>query len=288
MTMAAGRSDVPIIDSVAALAGTSQAWICDIWGVIHNGVAVHPSAIEACLRYRRQGGVVLLLTNAPRPASYVEAQLDKLGVPREAWSALLTSGDITRGFVAERQGRPLFHLGPDRDRGLFDGLNIVRSDAEQAEAVICSGLFDDDTETPETYRTMLEGFKARGAPMICANPDITVERGSKIVYCAGALADLYSRIGGTVIWAGKPHLPVYERAFAMIDEAKGKPVPREAVLAIGDGVRTDIKGAAAAGLRSIFVASAIHVPGPLEDADFSRLFAGIDPRPLAAMRALAW
>lgn len=285
MTSASG---VPILTSVTALAGSYEAWICDIWGVIHNGVAAHTPAVEACLAYRNQGGIVLFLTNAPRPAAYVEAQLAKLNVPREAWSALLTSGDLTRSFVAERQGRPIFHLGPDRDRGLFDGLNVVKSGAADAEAVICSGLYDDETETAETYRPMLEQFRARNLPMICANPDITVARGSKVVYCAGALADLYENLGGTVVWAGKPHLPVYERAFAMIDEAKGRPVPRRKVLAIGDGVRTDIKGAAAAGLDSVFVASPIHLPGPLEAADLAQLFAGIDPRPVGAMRALAW
>lgn len=288
MSSTAASGGVPIISSIAELADTSEAWICDIWGVIHNGVAAHRSAVEACLAFRRRGGVVVLLTNAPRPAAYVEVQLARLDVPREAWSALLTSGDLTRGFVAERQGRPVFHLGPERDRGLFDGLHVVKTGANEAEAVICSGLFDDETETPETYRPMLEQFLARRLPMICANPDITVARGSKVVYCAGALADLYERIGGNVIWAGKPHLPIYDRAFALVEQAIGRPVARDAILAIGDGVRTDIKGAAAAGLRSVFVASPIHLPGPLEDADLAALFAGIVPRPVAAMRALAW
>jgi HAD superfamily hydrolase (TIGR01459 family) len=283
-----GARNPPILESVAELASASEAWICDIWGVIHNGVAAHQSAVDACLQFRARGGVVVLMTNAPRPAPYVEAQLARLGVPREAWSVVLTSGDLTRGFVAERQDRPLYHLGPDRDRGLFDGLNVVRSGPEDAEAVICSGLFDDETETPETYRPMLEALRARNVPMICANPDITVERGNRIVYCAGALADLYSRLGGPVIWAGKPHMPIYERAFAMIDKAGERKVDRGAILAIGDGVRTDIKGAASAGLRSVYVASAIHVPGPLEDADLEALFAGIDPPPVGVMRALTW
>lgn len=288
MVAAGNGSTVPILTSVAALAADTEAWICDIWGVIHNGVAAHPTAVQACLEFRKRGGVVVLLTNAPRPASYVEAQLSKLQVPREAWSALLTSGDLTRNFVAERQGRPLFHLGPERDRGLFDGLKIVKSGADEAEAVLCSGLFDDETETPENYRSMLEKLRARNVPMICANPDITVARGTKVVYCAGALADLYEKLGGNVIWAGKPHLPIYEQTFAMIDEAAGHSVARENILAIGDGVRTDIKGASAAGLRSVFVASPIHLPGPLEDADFAKLFAGVDRPPVAAMRALAW
>lgn len=280
--------DVPIISSIADLAAGTSAWICDIWGVVHNGVAAHPSAVAACLEFRRRGGIVLLLTNAPRPASYVEAQLDRLGVPRDAWSAVLTSGDLTRGFIAERQNKPVFHLGPDRDRGLFDGLQVVRADAETAESIVCSGLFDDDAETPDDYRPMLQKLAARAVPMICANPDITVERGSKIVYCAGALAELYGQLGGPVVWAGKPHLPVYERAFAMIEAANCAAVPRDRMLAIGDGVRTDIRGAAAANVRSVFVASAIHVPGPLENADFATLFAGIEPRPVAAMRALSW
>jgi HAD superfamily hydrolase (TIGR01459 family) len=279
---------IPIVASIAPLAAEADAFICDVWGVIHNGVAAYSAAVDACLRFRVAGGIVVLLTNAPRPASAVEAQLMKLGVPRKAYDAVVTSGDLTRSLIEEHKGAPVFHLGPERDRGLFEGLDVRSADAEAAEVVVCSGLFDDSRETPEDYRVFLGRVAARHLPMICANPDIVVERGSQIVYCAGALAALYEELGGEVVYAGKPHLPIYERASEVIAQIRGAAVQRARILAIGDGIRTDMEGAFRAGFRAVFVASAVHVGEPLEEATLPALFDGLGQKPVAAMRGLVW
>ena len=209
-------------------------------------------------------------------------------MPRAAFDAVLTSGDLTRSLIADRAGRPLYHMGPERDRGLFEGQTVALVDLDGAAAIVCSGLFDDETETAEHYRARLTEPAARGVPMICANPDLTVARGDRIIPCAGAIAALYETMGGPVIYAGKPHLPIYERAFAVIDEVAGRAVPRSAIQAIGDGVNTDIRGAIAAGLDAVFVASAVHVTEPLSDASLARLYAGFPRLPVAALPALAW
>jgi HAD superfamily hydrolase (TIGR01459 family) len=195
---------------------------------------------------------------------------------------------VSRDLIAGWQGRPLLHIGPERDRPLFEGIDVRLEEAEQAVAAVCTGLYDDTKETPADYARLFEGLLARRVPMICANPDLVVERGSTLVYCAGALAADYERRGGEVVYAGKPHLPIYERTFAVIDELKGQAVGRERVLAIGDGVDTDLRGAHAAGLRSVFIASGVHVEGDLDEEAIAELFAGRPFRPVAAMPALAW
>lgn len=288
MSMSASGGEIPIITSVAPLQNGVEAWICDIWGVVHNGVAAFKSAVDACQRFRSGGGVVLLLTNAPRPAGAIYEQLEKLSVPRDAYDAVLTSGDLTRHLIETNIGLPMLHLGPERDRGLFDGLDVRFADARQAGIIICSGLYDDDRETAEDYRERLTGPLKRGVKLVCANPDITVARGTKVIPCAGAIAQLYEQMGGTVIYAGKPHLPVYERAFEMVRQAARRPVAKERMLAIGDGVHTDMLGAANAGLRAVFVASPVHIKEPLSPAVLAHAFADAGRKPVAAMAALAW
>ena len=284
----AAHQPIPIVDHVAPFSAGVEAWICDIWGVVHNGVAAFTPAVEACRAFRARGGTVLLLTNAPRPASAIEIQLDKLAVPRDAYDAGLTSGDLTRDLIAGYRAQPMLHLGPERDRGLFDRQTVHLVDAAAAEVVICSGLYDDDSETAADYRDRLAALAARAVPMVCANPDLTVARGDRVIQCAGSLAKLYEEIGGRVIYAGKPHLPVYTRAFEMIAQARGRPVERARVLAIGDGVRTDMLGAVNAGLAAVFVASPVHFEGALTAASLARLFPDAARQPVAAMTALAW
>ena len=287
-TQASRTTPIPIIDSIAALAEGRDVWLTDIWGVMHNGVAPFASACDACTRFRLAGGTVLLLSNAPRPAASVAAQLDRIGVPRFAWDSIVTSGDAARTLLSVYAGKPVFPLGPERDLPLYDGLDVTLGSAEDAVAVSCTGLFDDEIETPDDYAGMLAGFAARNLPMVCANPDLTVERGDKIVYCAGALAAAYEALGGAVTYAGKPQVPIYDMALAHIEALKSKPVSRERVLAIGDGIRTDIAGAARAGIDSVFIASGVHVEGGgLTDAGLVKLFPG-DVRPIAAMGILAW
>ena len=279
---------IPIINSISALAEGRDVWLTDIWGVMHNGVAPFASACDACTRFRLAGGSVLLLSNAPRPAASVVAQLDRIGVPRFAYDAVVTSGDAARTFLASHPGKIIYPLGPERDLPLYEGLDITLGSAEDADVISCTGLFDDEIEVPDDYATLLAGFAERNLPMICANPDLTVERGDKIIYCAGALGSAYERMGGSVKYAGKPYLPVYEMALAHIETLKSKTIVRERVLAIGDGIRTDIAGAVRAGIDSVFIASGIHVEeGGLTDAGLLQLFPD-EPRPIAAMNALAW
>jgi len=279
---------IPILASMRALASDSEAWIVDVWGVLHNGARAFPDAQQACRSFRQQGGTVLLLSNAPRPFTAVVAQLDSLGVSRAAYDAGVTSGDVTRTLLEAWQRRPLLHIGPERDKGLFAEVAIDFADARRAEVIVCSGLFDDTKETPQDYASLFAGLIARRVPMLCANPDLVVERGDALVYCAGALAAEYQRMGGEVTYAGKPHWPVYERALARIDELRGRPTRKDKVLAIGDGIETDLRGAHLAGLKSVFIASAIHAPGGLDRAALTSLFASRPFAPIAALTALSW
>lgn len=282
---------IPIISSIEPLAAGRTGWLVDIWGVMHNGVVPYLPAAVACANFREGGGTVLLLSNAPRPAPSVMEQLDRIGVPRNAYDAILTSGDASREMIqrAAEAGRAIGHIGPERDRGLFEGA-ATPVPLAKAQTVVCSGLYDDECETPETYIEILALLKKRGVDMICANPDLTVERGGRIIYCAGALAKAYDDMGGTVAYAGKPYLPVYNLAFQRLAALRGQAVQRVQVLAIGDGIGTDIAGAAAAGIDSIYVASGVHAgPGGRIDADtLAEIFANAEGRPIAAMNGLAW
>ena len=286
--MPAPSNTIPLISAVSNLAPGFDAWITDIWGVMHNGVAAHAPAVDACTRFRQAGGTVILVTNAPRPRGSVREQIDRIGVPRDAYDLILTSGDVTRDILANWQNQPLFHMGPERDRPIFAGLDITFADASAADVILCSGLFDDQSETPADYADLLAAFKARNVPMICANPDVKVERGDRIVYCGGALAEAYTALGGSVLYAGKPHAPIYEQAFAEISIIRGAPADKARILAIGDGLHTDIAGAEGAGIASLFVASAIHVSAPLTSKTLAQLFQGTQTPPIAATTALSW
>ena len=281
-------SATPILSSIAALAGTSEAWIVDIWGVMHNGAHAYAEAGEACRRFRAQGGLVVLLSNAPRPFTAVVPHMTELGVDPAVYDTGVTSGDATREMIADWQGRPLLHIGPERDQGLFEGFDIRLSPPETAEVVICSGLYDDTKETPADYARLFDGLLARRVPMICANPDIMVERGKQLIYCAGALAADYAAKDGKVVYAGKPHAPIYERTLREIARLKGRAVANDKILCIGDGVDTDLAGAHNAGFKSVFIASPIFVPDGLNATVLADLFAQRPFAPVAAMPALAW
>jgi HAD superfamily hydrolase (TIGR01459 family) len=282
-----------VIDHFAPLAPDYDVLLCDVWGVIHNGVAAFAPACEALMRFRKLGGTAILITNAPRPGASVARILDRLAVPREAYDAIASSGDTTRGIVESRRGQSVFHLGPERDKPIFSGLDVTFAPLESADYVVCSGLFDDTIETPETYRDMLAAMRGRAQFMVCANPDVVVERGDTLVYCAGALADAYAALGGDVLYCGKPYAPIYQTALAAAKAARGAAVPLKRVLAIGDSVRTDLKGATALGLDSIFVTSALHADdyGDRDAPDLDALnatFAAAGVRPLAVTRGLKW
>ena len=180
---------------------------------MHNGIAAFTEAAEALARFRDWGGTVIFITNAPYPADAVQRFLDRLGVRRDAYDAIISSGDVTRGVVEKRRAQRVFHLGPPRDLPIFAGLKVAFAPVESADYVVCSGLFDDRTETPENYRDMLAFMRGRSLFMVCANPDTVVERGDTLVYCAGALADAYVALGGEALYCGKPHAPIYEAAL---------------------------------------------------------------------------
>lgn len=280
---------IPILNSIAPLADDTVGWLTDIWGVMHNGVQPFASACEACERFRQRGGLVVLISNSPRPRDSVAEQLTRIGVPRSSWDVIVSSGDVARSLIDAYAGRAVAHIGPERDVPIFAGIDVERAGAERAEAVVCTGLFGDERETPDDYAQMLAAFAERGLPMICANPDVSVERGGRLVYCAGALARAYQRLGGEVAYAGKPYRPIYELTFQTLETLRPGASVRERLLAIGDGVHTDIAGAATAGVRSVFVASGVHVRDGLNGAALKDLFPDDAPgRPIAAMSRLAW
>src|SRR5580704_185495 len=276
-----------------ALAPHYDVVLCDVWGVVHNSIVAVPSACEALARFRAQGGTVVLITNAPRPGAVVLHQLEQLKVARDVYDGIVSSGDVTRAVIAGRPGERTFHIGPDRDLGVFAELDVRFGSAETADYVVCTGLFDDDDEAPEDYRPLLTTLRARNLFMICANPDLVVERGDRLIYCAGALADLYHSLGGEVLYAGKPHRPIYDDALTLAAKQRGHRVAPERILAIGDSVRTDLKGAATLGVDCLFVTAGIHAEelGARDQPDagaLSAIFAAAGAAPKAVMRQLAW
>ena len=295
---------IPILDGIAGLVSGYDVILSDIWGVVHNGRQHFAAACDALARFRQRGGTVILITNAPRPYPPILKQLEGLGVPEGTFDAVVTSGDVTLSLIAARGGAPLHHIGPPRDIALFDilteqtGLNPPRVDLEKAEYVVCTGLFDDE-HTPDDYADVFTTMRARNLSMISANPDIVVHVGEKELYCSGALAEVYEKMGGTVIQAGKPFAPIYGKAMELAASKFGRAVEPARVLAIGDGIRTDIAGAASRGLDVIFITSGIHraqlhppgpdgAPGELRRDVLDRIAAEAGLSPLAAMAQLAW
>lgn len=245
------------IDSLQEIEGRYGVILSDVWGVVHNGVRAFSDASQALAAARARGLAVVLITNAPRPRAEVQAQLDILGVPRDAYDRIVTSGDVTRDLI-KVGARRVFHLGPERDLSIYDGLDVDIVEEFEASAVVCTGLFDDDVETPDDYADMLRRLRARDLPFICANPDIVVEKGDRLIWCAGALARDYAQLGGRTQIAGKPHSPIYVAALAAAAEVLGRPVSEKEALAIGDGVLTDVKGAEQNGIDILYVTGGIH------------------------------
>lgn len=246
------------VEGLQSLAETYDLVLCDVWGVLHNGVKAYEAASDALSRFRAKGGRVVLVSNAPRPGASVGTQLDGFGVPRTAYDAIVTSGDLTRLAIQERTDRIVHHIGPARDMPIYNGLDVRFGSIDEADYVVCSGFDNDEEETVEDYRAQLEAMRRRDLLMVCANPDLVVERGTMILPCAGTIALAYEEMGGKVFYAGKPHGPVYDRALAVAAELTGHPIPKERVLAVGDAIRTDIAGAAGFGIDSLMIARGIH------------------------------
>jgi HAD superfamily hydrolase (TIGR01459 family) len=276
---------------LSAVADRYDVILCDVWGVVHDGLRARPEACAALATFRGGGGTVVLISNSPRPAKAVEAQLDQVGVPHAAWDAFVTSGDLTAAEIGRRGARRIVHIGPPRDHALFAPLGVDLVDTADAELAVVTGLDDDETETPEDYRGRLAALHAHGLVMICANPDRVVERGDRLIWCAGALADLYVGLGGEVVYAGKPYPAIYQAALRLAAERRGVPVAEGRVLAVGDGVATDVAGAIAAGLPCLFVSGGIHgreLGDPPAPEIWARLFGTLPHPPLGWTHRLRW
>ncbi|MDQ0511044.1 TIGR01459 family HAD-type hydrolase [Ancylobacter amanitiformis] len=285
----------PVITSFAALAPRYDVVLCDVWGVLHNGVVAAAAASDALIRARAAGATVILVSNAPRPRDGVAKILDGFGVPRAAYDTIVTSGMVTNRLLARHAGARFWHLGPERDLGIYDGLDLTFAGLDEAELIVCTGLFDDTVETPEDYADRLKAARARNLPFICANPDIVVERGGDLIWCAGALAEAYAALGGDVVFCGKPHRPIYETALATARELRGAETPAGRVVAIGDALRTDLAGALGVGIDCLFVAAGIHAGelglehgAEVDPKALARLLADGPGQPAAVTTRLAW
>jgi HAD superfamily hydrolase (TIGR01459 family) len=251
-------SSPQVVTRFSEIAQRYDVLLCDVWGVIHNGREAFPVPCAALARYAAEVGPVVLISNSPRPRGPVSEQLDGLGVPRAAWTELVTSGDATRIALAERAPGPAWAVGPERDAPLYEGLKLEFAGPEQAKFISVTGPYDDEAETPADYRERFIPCVARDLELICANPDVVVQRGERLIYCGGALAQLYASLGGRVTMAGKPYAPIYDLALAEAARRLGRPVDRARVLCIGDGLPTDVRGANAQGLDVLFIGAGIH------------------------------
>jgi HAD superfamily hydrolase (TIGR01459 family) len=289
-------SDIPILPGLHQIAPRYDAVVCDVWGVIHNGREAFAGVVE-CLKAFRAVGTVVLLSNAPRPNEPIREQLASFGVPADAYDTIVTSGDLTRRLLADKSRNGAFkvhHVGPDRDLTLFQGLAVDRVGMADAEAIVCTGPFDDTKEGPADYRDYWQPALARRLPFFCANPDLQVQRGDRLIYCAGALAQDYENLGGEVLYLGKPYAPVYAFVDDRLREVAGRTVSRAKWLAIGDGLKTDIAGAREAGIDALLITGGIHeaelsgaagAPDPLK---ISAILKDRDLRAVGAMRRLVW
>jgi HAD superfamily hydrolase (TIGR01459 family) len=294
------RAGIPLLAGLSEIAERYDVVLSDIWGVVHNGRESFAAATHALARFRRRGGAVILITNAPRPAGPIRAQLEELRVPSEAYDGIVTSGDVTMALIAARGSAPVHHIGPRRDLSLFDGAARLSRVAppplaplDQADYVLCTGLFDDRVETPADYDGILDAMLARRLPMVCANPDLVVQRGDQLIYCAGALAERYEQKGGSAIYAGKPYPPIYAEALSAANAARGQAADDSRILAIGDAMRTDVAGAVRRGIDVLFVTGGIHREdlhgdGALEAAALEQFSARHGLWPTAAIRDLVW
>lgn len=279
-----------IIDSLDEIAGDYDALFCDLWGCYHNGVRPYAAAVAALRAFRARGGAVVLMTNAPRANRFVLRHLDRMGAPADSWDAVVSSGDAALAEIgAGRWGRRLEYVGPPHDLSFFDGLDVELVGTPDADSVVCVGLEDDSRETPDDYAGRIAGWAARGLPMLCANPDIVVDRGHERLWCAGAIAEAYRAAGGAVTYPGKPHPPIYALGRRLLADM-GRAAPR--ILAVGDGIATDVLGGAQAGIDTLFVtgglaAEAVSDDPERPDADrLARFLADAPARPTYAIGRL--
>lgn len=282
----------PILTGARALLARYDAIFCDVWGVVHDGLKAYPRACEALAHFRRTGGTVVLVSNAPVPRNQVAAMLDSRSVPRDSYDAIVSSGDIALAHIHEEGYRALYCVGPfERDRALFEGVADRRAERfEDADAILCSGLADDVHETAENYRPLLQLSLERDLPFVCANPDLVVDVGGRLYLCAGAIAEVYEAMGGSVFWAGKPHPAAYGTAKRVAEALRGKPIALDRILGIGDAVRTDLRSAEGLGVDALFIAAGIHRHDAMEGEEIvpealARLF---EANPVPAIGAMPY
>jgi HAD superfamily hydrolase (TIGR01459 family) len=257
------------------LSADYPVWLCDIWGVVHNGLKGYEAAAHALSQHRKKGGIVILVTNAPRTSRDVVRQLNDLKVPPQSYDRVITSGDVTQTLVKDHAKGKVYHLGPPRDLSMFAGQSVKKVSLAEAHAVLCTGLVNDDVETPDDYADLLSHMKGLNLPMICANPDKMVRKGSRLLYCAGSLAEKYSAMGGHVLMAGKPYEPIYTLALQIAGTIAGREIKKSMVLAIGDGPETDIKGAADFGIAVVLIADGVTDASDGLDATLARVKAKV-------------
>ena len=251
-------TDYTNIAGLGQIADDYDAMLVDIWGVVHNGRQPFVDAIAALERFREERGPIVLISNSPRPSVAIPEQFDEVGVPHTFYDAIVTSGDATIDELARRAPGPAFKLGPDRDDRLYADMGMNFTDLETAKFISCTGLFDDETETPDDYVELLGEARELGLPLVCANPDIRAKRGDKLIYCGGALAQAYEKMGGDVIYAGKPHDAIYRLSRAWLKEISGYEINKSRILAIGDNIHTDLLGAQNQSYDCLFVADGVH------------------------------
>ena len=284
----------PVVETCGALLARYDVLFCDVWGVVHDGKRAFDAANTALCKFRELGGIVVLVSNAPMPRETVARVLDEKGVLRQAWDAIVSSGDLALGVIAGRGYRQVYGIGPEkRDSAFFAALPGRSSSIADADAIACTGLIDDRRETAEQYRPLLQQARARNLTFICANPDLAVHVGADLLACAGAIATIYEGLGGDVVWAGKPHALAYDTAKNTVQKLRGAPVAAARILAIGDSVRTDLVAAQGAGVDALFIASGIHRDETMQDGritpeKLARLFANGGPTAIAASTALVW
>lgn len=291
--------NAPLLAGIAEFTQAYEAIFCDVWGVLYDGAGPFSSAVDALRRYRARGGYVILITNASRPDAEVRGQLIEAGLPEDCFDDLVSAGELTLREIVARGDAACFHLGPSRDDGLFAaarermGRAVRRVPEDEADYVVCTGLYHEFVEKPEDYDPLLARLAKHGLEMLCANPDILVANGDRLVYCAGALAERYAALGGRVTMYGKPWPPIYDEAMARLGRARG-PLPRSRILAIGDGAFTDLAGAGRAGLDCLFVAGGVHAAellaaaGSVDPEGLARLVARAGARPAALVREVFW
>ena len=276
-----------LIGSFAEISGQYDLALVDLWGCVHNGRAIYPAAEAALVQFRQRGGFVILMTNAPRPRDAVADRLAEMGLSRDAYDSIVTSGDAAQeAMIMGAVGQKIWHLGPPKDDGFFTELPgwaadhppIERVGFDDAEGIVCTGPIEELTETPEDYRGRFLSAKARGLKLLCANPDIVVDYGDQRLYCAGALAQLYDEMGGESLYFGKPHPPIYDLA-RRIAAAQGVSASAEATVCIGDGINTDILGGMAEDMDTLFITGGLSADafGPdVQNPDAALLSAWVE------------